>query len=628
MGRAQGTVEQSRFLSPGTGRARSLPCCQDHPCLHDAVTDRARRHYDSSRFACVASLAFAGALLATAGGARGDEPAAETPIVFTDVTVAAGIEFVETIGDDRMTNIVESTGVGCGFVDYDGDGHLDIYLVNGCWKEGISDPGLGPERRAELAGATDRLYRNRGDGTFEDVTAAAGLKRPGFGMAVVAADYDGDGDRDLYVTNHGANFLYRNNGDGTFTETGASAGVDDPLFSVGAVFLDYDHDNRLDLYVGNYITYDPSITPEHARDVVRSPLAYAGQQDHLYHNNGDGTFTDVTQRAGLLIRPVGRAMGVGALDCDGDGFVSNDAMENYLLHNDRDGTFENHALMAGTAFSESGAGAAAMAVEVADYDADGRLDILVPDMDMCCLYHNLGQGMFEDTAVRSGIGAAVNRQHSWGGILADLDLDGDLDAYLANGHACELAAQPNCLFRGDGRGRFAIVSDRGVNVSMGKGVAATMQGETPGTSNRPPTSDFVSRGVARGDFDNDGDIDLLVSNLNARPALLRNDTPRNGRHWLTVELVGRAPNRDAIGAVVKVTVGDRQIVQPRLSAGSYLSQHDHRLHFGLGDREAADRLEVSWPDGARQTLERVRADRRLVVRQEPPPAAANKMKVH
>ncbi|MCK4343075.1 MAG: CRTAC1 family protein [Phycisphaerae bacterium] len=541
-------------------------------------------------------LVFTVAVRAAAG-----ERNANAPIVFTDVTASAGIDFVETIGDDEMTNIVESTGVGCGFVDFDNDGRLDIYLVSGCWIQGVSDLERDPRRRDTPLAASDRLYRNRGDGTFEDVTVRAGLKKPGYGMAVVAADYDNDGDQDLYVTNYGPNFLYRNNGDGTFTEVAQAAGVDDPNFGVGAVFFDYNRDGRLDLYLGNYLTYDPSNTPTDRQHIVRSPLAYAGQQDRLFRGNIDGTFTDVTRAAGIEIKPVGRAMGVGALDYDDDGlldvFVSNDAMENYLLHNQGNGTFENRALLAGVAFSEAGAGAAAMAVEIADYDGDGWLDILVPDMNMCCLYHNFGRGLFEDVAVRSGLAAVMTRYHSWGGILADFDLDGNCDAYIANGDACRLDAQEDRLFAGNGRGRFTDVSD---------------------TAGEALAKKFVSRGVARADFDNDGDIDLLVNHLNDRPSLLRNDTPRDGRHWLRVILIGREGNRDALGALVKVTVGGRTMVQPRLSAGGYLAQHDPRLHFGLGQHGKADRLVIIWPDGTRQTLENVLADRQVVVWQQNP----------
>ncbi len=521
---------------------------------------------------------------------------AVTPI-FTDITTAAGISLVETIGDDDMTNIVESTGVGCGFLDHDGDGWMDIYLVNGCWLEGVSDPRLGPDGRKRLAAATGHLYRNRHDGTFEDVTARAGLARTGYGMGVVVADYDADGHPDIYVTNYGPNFLFHNNRDGSFTEVAQRAGVQCPDFSVAAAFLDYDHDGRLDLFVGNYITYDPALTPEHAQDVVRSPLLYAGQQDRLFRGNADGTFTDVTRAAGLESAPPGRAMGVAAFDYDNDGwldiFVANDAMENYLWHNQGDGTFQNRALLAGVAFGESGDAAASMAVEVGDYDNDGLLDVLVPDMTHGCLYHNLGRGLFEDVAVRTGIAAAMNRCHGWGAALADFDLDGWLDMYVAAGNACRLEGQESHLLVGDGHGRLTDVSAASPTLAR----------------------KLVSRGVARGDFDNDGDVDLLVNNLNERPLLLRNDTPRAGRHWLGLELIGAAPNRDAIGALVRVTVGERALVRPRLSGGSYLCQHDPRLHFGLGPHGQVDRIEIVWPDQTRQTLGNVPADQYLIIRQ-------------
>jgi len=552
--------------------------------------------------AAVVLMAMSGSASIFASGPQTTQTA-EPPLRFTDIAEAAGLGFVETIGDDEMSNIVEATGVGCGFLDYDGDGRLDIYFVNGCWKRGLSDPKIDPERRKKLAAATDRLYRNRGDGTFEDVTVKAGISKVGYGMAVVAADYDGDGDSDIYVTNHGPNFLYRNNGDGTFTELAKAAGVEDPLFSVGAVFFDYDRDGRLDLYVGNYITYVPDPNRRHTSDGVRSPLAYEGQQDRLYRGNPDGTFSDVTRKAGIEIKPVGRAMGVGTIDYDDDGlvdvFISNDAMENFLLRNKGDGTFENDALLAGVAFGETGDAAAAMAVEVADYDGDGRFDILVPDMNLCCLYRNMGGGMFEDLAVRTGITAAVLRYHSWGGILADFDIDGHPDAYITNGSACQFEAHPNGLFINDGHGRFIPVS------------TATSKPGRPADAN----AHFVSRGVARGDFDNDGDLDLLIANLNDRPNLLRNDAPRRGRHWLQVQLIGREANRDAIGAAVKITLSGRTLVRHRASAGSYFSQHDPRLHFGLGEQDKIDRLEVVWPDGSRQTVQDVRVDTVLTVRQ-------------
>lgn len=538
-------------------------------------------------------------MTAAGGGPTSNQAAAGPPVVFTDVTLSAGIDFVETIGDADMTNIVESAGVGCGFIDYDGDGLMDLYLVNGCWLEGLSDPQLDPPERAKLAAATDRLYRNRGDGTFEDVTARAGLGRPGYGMGVVAADYDGDGDQDIYVTNYGPNFLYRNNGDGTFTEVAKAAGVDSSRFSVGAVFFDYDGDGRLDLYVGNYVRYDPDYKYYYAPDGFPGPLAYTGQLDKLYRGNPDGTFTDVSGKAGIEIAPKGRAMGVGAFDYDRDGradiFVSNDAMENFLFHNKGDGTFENRALLLGVAFGESGEATAAMGVDITDYDGDGLLDVFVPDMTYTCLYRNVGDGLFEDRAARSGIAAIMGQYVSWGSVFADFDLDGRLDLYVSNGDVHHLEPHEDVIFLGDGGGRFRDVSE---------------------TAGEWMTRKYVGRGVAGADFDNDGDVDVLVTNLNDRPALLRNDTPRRGRHWLGIKLVGRFPNRDAIGAVVKVTFGHETLIRPRVCGGSYLSQHDPRLHFGLGEHIKADRVEVVWPDGSRQTTRDVQADRLVTIRQE------------
>lgn len=532
----------------------------------------------------------------------GVEPEDEPVILFSDVTLRAGIDFVQTIGDDEMSNIVESAGVGCGFLDYDGDGWLDIYLVNGHWREGLSDPNLDPALRNTLTSATDRLFRNRGDGTFEDVTTRAGIANTGYGMGVVVADYDADGDPDVYVTNYGPNFLYRNNGNGTFTDVAGGAGVDDPKFSVGAVFLDYNRDGWLDLYVGHYVDYDPDKYPEykyyHAPDGFPGPRSYDGQQDMLFSGNASGGFVNVTDDAGIKVEPVGKAMGVSTFDYDRDGFadvfVSNDAMENFLLRNKGDGVFENLALDAGVAFGAAGEAAASMAAEIADYDGDGLFDLLVPDMTYCALYHNVDWGFTNDSAV-SRIAGACARYHSWAGVFGDYDLDGHLDLYMSNGAVNRLEAHPDLVFLGDGRGRFRNVTE--------------MAGDWVKTK-------YVSRGVARGDFDNDGDLDLLVGNLNSRPVLLRNDTPRRGRHWISVQLVGASSNRDAIGAIVSVKVGPHTMNRLRTSGGSYLSQHDSRLHFGLGGHGTVDLLEVTWPGGTRQTMSNVPADRLVTIRED------------
>lgn len=527
------------------------------------------------------------------------DPPEASEFLFSDVTLESGIDFVETIGDEEMSNIVESSGVGCAFFDYDGDGWMDIYLVNGCWREDLSDHEIEPELREILSVATDRLYRNRQDGTFEDVTVKAGLARPAFGMAVVAADYDNDGDVDLYVTNYGPNFLYRNNGDSTFTDVAADVGVDVPDYSIAALFFDYDRDGWLDLYVGGYVAYEPDYEFYYAPDAFPGPLSYGGVQDKLFRGSADGTFTDVTEETGVAIKPVGRAMGMGAFDYDNDGFVdlfvSNDAMENFLFHNQGDGTFENRAWEAGVAFGQAGDATAAMAAEIADIDGDGLFDFCVPDMKYSCLYHNTGQGYFVDKSAVSGIAAACGQYVSWGSVLADFDLDGHLDLYISNGDAHHLEADEDLLFRGDGKGGFQDVSENAGDWASSK---------------------FVSRGVAGGDFDNDGDIDLLVASLNDRPVLLRNDSPRNGRHWLGVRLVGRSGNLDAIGAVVKARVGEHTMTRQRMSGGSYLSQHDPRIHFGLGKHKKVDVLEIIWPDGTHQVVKDISADAMITIRQE------------
>ena len=535
-------------------------------------------------------------ILVLAAGTSPAQADQEAPIYFVDSTLAAGIDHVQTIGDDEMTNIVESAGVGCAFLDYDGDGWLDIYLVNGHWKEGLSDEEYYEEDRRP--DATDKLYRNLGDGSFEDMTIAAGVDQVGFGMGVIAADFDADGDLDIYVTNFGPNFLYRNNADGTFTDVAVELGVDCPVFSGGSAFADFDRDGVLDLYVGNYLQYDPEYNYYYAPDGFTGPLAYAGEQDRLFRGDGSGGFAEVTVESGLIIEPVGRAMGVSSFDYDNDGFmdvfVSNDAMENYLLHNKGDGSFENRALRIGVAFGEAGEATAAMAVEISDFDQDGYMDIFVPDIEYSCLYRNNAGQNFEDHSAIAGIAAACGQYTSWGSVFADFDLDGIIDLYVSNGDAQHLEADDDLLFRGDGNGGFEDVSAQSGEWSEVR---------------------FVSRGVARGDYDNDGDVDLLVASLDDRPVLLRNDTVRRGRHWLTIELIGAGSNRDALGAVVRVKLGEDEFVRQRLNGGSYLSQHDPRIHFGLDEHQVIDSISITWPDESVKILRNVSADQHLRVEQ-------------
>lgn len=507
-----------------------------------------------------------------------------------DITRKAGITFVHNFGDDEMSNLIESNGAGCAFFDCDGDGDLDIYLVNGAYIEVISHV-RGRRNKGRLFNA---LYRNNGDDTFTDVTAEAGVGHKGMGMAVVTADYDNDGDQDLFVSNYGPNVFYRNNGDGTFTDITKEAGLENNLLGIGSTFLDYDQDGYLDLYVGNYIEYDPDYQYFYAANRFPGPLAYHGQPDILYHNNGDGTFTDVTHQAGVY-NPEGRAMGVTSCDLDDDGdwdiFVSNDGMENYLYRNNGDGTFTNIALQTATGYGQSGNATSAMSGEFGDIDLDGFVDIIVPDLAYSCIYKNTGAGYFEEMSARMGLAAACGQYTSWSGNLFDFDHDGYGDLFITNGHPHRLIGEEDLLLINNSGSRF-------INVSHELG---------------PDFQDkFVGRGSAVGDFDNDGDLDLLVLNLNDRPCLLRNDGG-NKKNWIMIHLTGTRSNRDAIGSKIRLTTGNKTQTRWRVSSSGYLSQSDYRLHFGLGDNTQVDKIEIRWPTGNVQTLKNVKANQVITV---------------
>jgi len=546
-------------------------------------------------------VAFAIPAVWLAIGCRSDEPSARTPsqalpgaaahdtgLHFLDVTRQAGIDFVHSIGDDTLSNLVESSGGGVAFLDFDQDGYLDLYVTNGAFVEGFSS---GPRPRNSIE---NRLYRNRGDGTFEDVTRRAGVGDPGYGMGVVVADYDNDGYPDLHVSNYGPNVLYHNNGDGTFSDVTDRAGVGGEEVSVGAVWLDYDNDGLLDLYVGNYIEFDPEYSYYYAPDGFPGPLAYEGQADLLYRNRGGGRFEDVTERVGVY-RPDGRAMGVSAADYDNDGYVdiyvANDAMPNYLYHNEGGRRFQDVALQAGVAYNHRGDATSTMAVDFADYDGDGWLDMYVSDLSFSALYRNEGGNVFTDVTNPVGIASASGQFVGWGVGFLDYDNDGDTEIFQVNGHARHLYGEEDQLFENLGDGKF-----RDVSVERG----SYFQQE------------LVGRGAAFGDYDNDGDIDVFIVNLHDRGVLLRNEGG-NRNNWLLIRLVGRASNRDGVGARVKVVSGDLvQVAQKKNSTG-YLSQSDPRMHFGLGERAVVDRIEVVWPSGAVQVLETVPARQILTI---------------
>lgn len=545
------------------------------------------------------SLALLSLLGATRPGFCESPPPGDLP-VFVNFTRQAGINFVSSFGDSKLSSILEATGSGCAFLDYDNDGDLDIYLVNGAYLPGINDPP--PRGQSPRQDLTNRLLRND-KGVFRDVTLKAGVGDRGYGAGVVAADYDNDGATDLFICNYGPNVLYHNNRDGTFTDVTRKAGVAGPeklngypKWSVHGAFLDYDRDGYLDLYVGNYLAFDPEYRNYFAADAFPGPLDYRGQPDILYHNNRDGTFTDVTTKAGLL-NPDGRAMSVTCGDYNNDGradiFAANDGMENYLFRNNGNGTFTNVAVEMGVAFGEFGEATSAMGPDFQDFDNNGFLDLYVPDMGYSCLYRNNGS-MFEEVTAASGIARVCGQFTGWGTACVDYDNDGFRDIYVNNGDAHHLYTQQSVLLRNKGNGKFDDVSLRSGDYFVKK--------------------EYVGRGAAFGDYDNDGDVDILATNLNGPAVLLRNEGGNRG-HWLTVRTVGTKSNRQGIGARLRVVSGGSSQIAEVKSGSGYLSTSDTRAHFGLGRQTTVDLLEIRWPSGVVQTLKQVRADQILTVKE-------------
>ena len=529
-------------------------------------------------------------------------------VQFVDVTAAAGIAFHHRNGATGEKHPPETIGSGVGFFDYDGDGLVDLYFIN----------SAGPAA----------LYRNLGDGRFAESAGRAGVAESGYGMGCAAADYDHDGDLDLYITCYGPNILYLNGGDGSFTDGTTTAGVGDPGFSTGVAFGDYDQDGDLDLFVANYLEYRPEVNKEcsvaEGLRIYCGPREFEPQPDVLYRNDGDGTFADATAFAGILPRA---AKELGALfsDYDGDGdvdlFVAGDVTPNLLYRNDG-GRFVEVGVLAGVAFDDAGKALAGMGVDAGDYDSDGRLDLVVTNYqwETNNLYQNLGSGLFSDRTFPSGVGVPALRYMGWGTVFFDYDNDGDRDLFVANGHLddnVELFSsatypQQNQLFRNDGQGRFADVTG-----AAGPGLALRQ----------------VSRGAAAGDYDEDGDLDLVVSNNNQPAQLLHNDGG-NRNHWLGIELVGGDPpvaasagqggprprfsNRHGIGALVKVVADGLMQSDEVRSGSSYLSQDDLRLFFGLGAARQAELVEIRWPGGIVEQLRTVDADQVLTVRERRP----------
>ena len=519
--------------------------------------------------------------------------AAQALPVFNDVTKEAGINIKHSFGDFDLTNIVEGTGAGAMFFDYDGDGWLDIYFVNGCWLKNVND-NRGRKLRGKL---TNSLYRNNGDGTFKDVTKEASVGDKGYGVGCSAADFDNDGDLDLYVLNYGPNVFYRNNGNRTFTNISQASGLANPKWSLSAPWFDYDGDGDLDVYVANYLEYDSGkFRSYYAAAGYPGPLSYRGQPDAMYRNNGDGTFTDVTKEAGIF-KPNGRAMSATVADLNNDGFldiyVANDAMENYYFKNTGKGKFEEDGLVMGLAFGEGGQGVSSMGPAIGDVDRDGWLDIYIPDMGYGCLLMNR-KDYFEDRTAPTNLAVVCGQYTGWGGVLLDYDCDGYLDVFIANGNAHHEYTEEDVIMRNDGTGSFMDVADKS------------------GTYFREKN---VGRGATYGDYDNDGDLDLLVINLNDTPRLLRNDGG-NKNNWLIIEARLPGGKSDAIGARVTVTVGSLKQLRDLIPVTGYLSQADSRCHFGLGNATKADTVEIRWLNKQTTKLKDVKANQILTVIQE------------
>lgn len=516
-----------------------------------------------------------------------------------------GLEFLHINGPaDHKDYIPEAKGGGIGLLDYDGDGWLDIYVVQGSTVEGVRSDD-NPH------GA---LFRNRRNGTFENVTATAGLTRTGWGMGIGAGDFDNDGHVDIYLTYLGPNVLYHNRGDGTFRDVTDAAGVGDPRWSTSAAFGDYDGDGFLDLYVANYITLDmdnlPSRGCSHRGNMVLcGPSGLEGAAGILYRNNGDGTFRDVTEASGAVDAGRYYSLGVVWADLNNDGhldlLVANDATPNLLFVNRGDGTFEEMGFLSGLAVNADGLEQAGMGVDAADYTNDGLLDVFMTHfaLEYSTLYQNKGGLLFEDVTAQARIVEPEWLLVSWGARFVDFDHDGWKDIIHSNGHVypylitaglSETYGQPKSLYLNNRDGTFSDVSrDVGPDVQVPR----------------------VGRGVAFGDYNNDGAIDFVVANMNGSPALFRSDQ-RNGNHWVMFRTVGRKSNRDGIGARIEVTTGDlRQVWEVKRTLGIY-SVSDSRAHFGLGESAVIDRVTVRWPRGIVQEFTDVTADRHYIVDEE------------
>jgi len=549
-------------------------------------------------------LRYLGSLGVIAGAGPSALPA-QSRLAFQDIVGAAGITFSHDNAASPEKFLIETMGSGCGWIDYNQDGLLDLYLVNSA-----GTPAYKPAHPLRSA-----LYRNNGDGSFTDVTLKAGVGAEGlFGMGIAVGDYDNDGFPDLFVCGYGRCILYRNNGDGTFTDVTARAGVaNSGRWASSAAWFDYDNDGRLDLVIANYVDWSPerNVYCGDRGPGMRSychPDDFNPQPPTLYHNNGDGTFTDVSKSSSIGLK-AGNGLGIVTFDYDNDGwqdiFIANDHIPNFLFKNNRNGTFTELGYLAGVAVSGDGQFEAGMGCDAADTTGAGRMDLVVThlDMQLARFYQNLGDGSFDDATFRSKLGYATFHMSGFGTRFVDYDNDSHNDLFMANGHVLDNIeryhsdtkyAEPKLMFRNRGGGAFENVSDQ-----LGSDFAFPR----------------VSRGAAVGDFDNDGKLDILVSNNGQPPQLLRNNGG-NANHWLEILLIGTKSNRDGVGARVNLRAGDLVLYDQRKGGMSYQSAQDPRLHFGLRAQTKVDSLEVIWPSGTTTKLANLKADQIIAIKEE------------
>ena len=521
--------------------------------------------------------------------------AASQPPIFVDVTEEAGIQFKHNSGATEHKHIIETMGSGVVFFDYDTDGDVDLYFLQS---------GNVPEGKPQTLGNV--LYRNEGDGRFTDVTETSGTGDTGYGMAAATGDIDNDGDLDLYVANFRQDRLYQNNGDGTFTDITEAAGIDNTLWSIAAVYLDFDVDGDLDIFVVNYLVYELSMPVSTYKGIIGygHPRSYKGTPDVLYRNNGDGTFTNIAGKTGVSNPVEGRGMAAVAWDYNKDGlpdiYVANDTNRNFLYHNNGDSTFTDESVFIGVGYDDRGVAEGSMGVDCADYDGDGWLDLIVANSEKATLYKNEEGLFFTDTTADSGLEQPTLPFVGFSPLFLDYNNDGHPDMFCANGNPQDIVeiltgnetyAQRDQMFQNKGDGTYTDVS----------ATAGPYFGEA-----------FVGRAAATADYDNDGDMDIVIMNSNQRAVLLRNDGG-NRKNWLSIKLVGTRSNRDGIGAKVTLTTEDTTQIKEVKSGSSYASGSDTRLLFGLGESQDVKKVSIVWQSGTFQELEDIPTNQILTI---------------